>query len=89
MSRAIVASDVRTKSLKKRFVDTLLDEMALTSPHLLHHSMTIQRPFGWNICCKLGAFTPRHTHAAGGHSMLYAQFALYRTLFDASAHDGT
>jgi ABC-type multidrug transport system fused ATPase/permease subunit len=25
----------------------------------------------------------------GDHSMLYAQSALYRTLFDASAHDGT
>jgi ATP-binding cassette subfamily B protein len=24
----------------------------------------------------------------GDHSMLYAQSALYRTLFDASAHDG-
>jgi ABC-type multidrug transport system fused ATPase/permease subunit len=27
--------------------------------------------------------------ATGDHTMLYAQSALYRTLFDASAHDGT
>jgi len=26
--------------------------------------------------------------ATGGHSLLYAQSALYRTLFDTSAHDG-